>query len=259
MSKNILILILGILVIVGGLLVYMFVMAPSTEKKVLKVGTSADFPPFEYIDNETGEIVGFDIELIKELAKSIGYDEVEIVNMQFDALIPALDRGDVDVVIAGMTITAERQQIVDFTNPYWEADQSILVKKNGGYNPQTVSDLNGHTIGVQSGTTGEWLIDELISNGTLTNVDVRRYPSFVHAVTDLVNGQIDAVIIDKPAAQQFTKQYNVEVSAVIKTGEKYGIAVKKGRTELLNKLNSALQAFMGSDKWNSLVNKYFGS
>ena len=99
------------------------------EEKVLVVGTSADFPPFEYKDPETGEIVGFDIELIKLIAQKIGYDRVEIKDMDFDSLIPALQAGQIDVAIAGMTITEKRKQQVDFSIPYWSADQAVVVRK----------------------------------------------------------------------------------------------------------------------------------
>ena len=113
--------------------------------KVLKVGTSPDFPPFEYVD-EQGNIVGIDIELIQALAKKIGYDDVEIVSIDFDGLIPALENGQIDVIAAGMTITEERAQKVDFTIPYWDADQAILISKGSQFQPTTLDDLEGKVV-----------------------------------------------------------------------------------------------------------------
>ena len=224
-------------------------------KKVLKVGTSPDFPPFEYVDKE-GNIVGIDIDLIKSIAAKQGY-EVEIVSIDFDGLIPALQNGQIDVIAAGMTITEEREQKVDFTIPYWDADQAILVKKGSNLHFDSLNDLVGKTVGVQSGTTGEWLIDDFI-NQSGEEITVKRYPSFVLAVTDLVNGRTDAVIVDTPVAAAYAKKYDVEVSATIKTGEQYGLAVRKGNTELLNELNSALEEFLKSQEWKDIISNYFG-
>ena len=117
------------------------------QEMVLVVGTSADFPPFEYKDPQTGEIVGFDIELIKLIAEKIGYDKVEIKDMDFDSLTPALDAGQIDVAIAGITITDKRKQQVDFSIPYWSADQAAVIRKGSGITINDVKDLYGLNIG----------------------------------------------------------------------------------------------------------------
>jgi polar amino acid transport system substrate-binding protein len=251
-SKTIIVGIIIAVIVIGAAA---FMLAPK-QPKLLRVGTSPDFPPFEYID-EGGNIVGFDIDMIRELAKMIGYDDIEIISIDFDGLIPALQNGQIDVIAAGMTITEERQQIVDFTVPYWQADQAIVVKKGSSFSPQSLDDLEGKIIGVQSGTTGEAVVDDFVSE-TGKEIDIRRYSSFVLAINDLVNGRIDAVVVDTPVAEMFTTKYDVEISAVIQTGEQYGLAVRKGDTELLNKLNQALQQLMGSEKWNQLIDTYFG-
>jgi polar amino acid transport system substrate-binding protein len=132
-----------------------------------------------------------------------------------------------------------------------------VVKKGSSFSPQSLDDLEGKIIGVQSGTTGEAVVDDFVSE-TGKEIDIRRYSSFVLAINDLVNGRIDAVVVDTPVAEMFTTKYDVEISAVIQTGEQYGLAVRKGDTELLNKLNQALQQLMGSEKWNQLIDTYFG-
>jgi polar amino acid transport system substrate-binding protein len=225
-------------------------------KKILKVGTSPDFPPFEFINETTNEIVGIDIDLIKLVAKKIGY-EVEIVPIDFEGLIPALQAGQIDVIASGMTITEERKKVVDFTIPYWEADQAIIVVKGSTFRPANLSDLAGKKVGVQTGTTAESLVNDFISK-TGVQIDVRSYTSYILAVQDLVNGRIDAVIVDSPVAQTLSRMYNVEVSAIIETGERYGFAVRKGNTELLNALNSALQEVLSSPEWSEIIAKYIG-
>ncbi|WP_048810949.1 basic amino acid ABC transporter substrate-binding protein [Thermococcus gammatolerans] len=249
--------------IIGGLLVLMLAAAVASsgcisggsKEKVLVVGTSADFPPFEYKDPQTGNITGFDIELIKMVAKKAGYDKVEIKDMDFDSLIPALQTGKVDVVIAGMTITEKRKQVVDFSIPYWKADQAVVVRKDSSITVSSLDDLKGKVIGVEKGTTGAIYIKDNLGD----QVTLKEYNSYVAALQALLNGQVDVLVIDSPVANMFTNKYDVKVVYTINTNEHYGIAVKKGNKELLDKINKALQDIMNSPDWNKLVEKYFGS
>jgi len=243
-----------VLAVVGYFYYTKYLQPPA--KKILKVGTSPDFPPFEFINETTNEIVGIDIDLIKLVAKRIGY-EVEIVSIDFEGLIPALQAGQIDVIASGMTITEERKKVVDFTIPYWEADQAIIVVKGSTFRPANLSDLAGKKVGVQTGTTAESLVNDYVSS-TGTQIDVRSYTSYILAVQDLINGRIDAVVVDTPVAQTLSRMYNVEISGVIETGEKYGFAVRKGNTELLNALNSALQEVLSSPDWSQIIAKYLG-
>lgn len=224
-------------------------MGGEEEKKKIIVGTAAGFAPFEYKEN--GEIVGFDIDMIKKIAEDQGY-EVEIQNMAFDALIPALKNEKIDVIAAAMTITEERAQQISFTDPYYEADQSILVRK--GYEEvQKPEDLKGLKVGAQTGTTGAGWVKENIGDENLS-----RYEQYPLCVKDLINGNIDAVVLDKPVAKNFEQQEDVVVAVTIETGEEYGLGVRKGDTELLNDLNEGLKNLKDSEEWNELVSKYFG-
>ncbi|MET1159720.1 MAG: basic amino acid ABC transporter substrate-binding protein [Thermoprotei archaeon] len=257
MSRILLLAIAVVVIVLIGGIIYYFTAAQPPKKEILIVGTSPDFPPFEYIDEE-GNVVGFDIDLIRLLAKKAGYKDIEIVTMDFDSLIPALTQGKIDVIAAGMTITEERKKVVDFTDPYWEADQAILVKKDGGFMPSSVDDLDGKTVGVQTGTTGADYIKNYAKEHGL-NIIIKEYTSFVLAVQDLVAGRIDAVIVDSPVAKMFEQKYPVKIAVIIKTGEVYGFAVRKGDTELLQALNKALQEVKNSPEWNELIEKYFGT
>jgi len=216
------------------------------------VGTSAGFPPFEYV--EDGEIVGFDIDLMKAIGEEMGFD-VTFEDIAFDSLIPALKTGNIDVVAAGMTITEQREQAVDFTNSYYSADQSIIVKEESEKN---ISVLYGdNDISVQTGTTGDlWVTENLKDQGILTG-DVKRYDTFVLCVSDLVNGNVDAVVLDSPVAQRYAAMRPVEIVGVIVTGENYGLAVNEGNSELLEKLNEGLRRIRENGKMNELIAKHF--
>jgi polar amino acid transport system substrate-binding protein len=244
-------------IIVAAGLAYYFTAARAPAKEYLVVGTSPDFPPFEYID-EAGNVVGFDIDLIRLLAQRAGYKDIRIVTMDFDSLIPALTQGKIDVIAAGMTITEERKKVVDFTDPYWEADQAILVRRDSGFTPKSVDDLEGKIVGVQTGTTGADYVKSYAEEHGI-QLTVKEYSSFVLAVQDLVNGRVDAVVVDSPVAKMFEQKYPVTIAAIIKTGEQYGFAVRKGNTMLLQALNQALHEVKNSPEWNELIEKYFGS
>lgn len=245
-----------ILVVVVGLVIYYLYVQPTTVKRVLRVGTSPDFPPFEFINETTNEIVGIDIDLVKLVAHKIGY-EVEIIPIDFDGLIPALQAGQIDIVASGMTITEDRSKVVDFSIPYWEANQAILVAKGSQFKPRSLEDLNGKVVGVQTGTTAEELITKYI-NESKANIQVKSYTSYILATQDLLNGRIDVVIVDEPVARALQRTYNVETSAIIETGERYGLAVRKGNTELLNAINKALGEILNSQEWYNIISKYTG-
>lgn len=234
-------------------LIFLFVFAAFVYGKTITVGTSADFPPFEYVEN--GQFVGFDMDLMREIAKLADF-ELKFVDMSFDSLIPALRAGQIDVVAAAMTITDERKQVVDFSTPYWTADQSIIVKANMDLTI-TVLYQKGR-IGVQTGTTGDlWCTDNLVGKGLLPEKNLKRYDTFVLALSDLLNGNIDAIVLDSPVANRFAALKPVKVVGIIVTGEQYGIAVKKGNKELLDKINSAIKVLNETGKMAELIDKYF--
>ncbi len=148
-----------------------------------KVGTEASFPPFEYVEN--GQYVGFDIDLIKEIGKLKGFD-VEVIDISFDSLIPSLTTGNIDIIAAGMTITEDRQKVVDFTIPYYSGDQSILVRKDSDFDITVL--FGNHKIGVQTGTTGDlWVTEHLSDKNIIPKKNITRYDTFNFAVRDLVN------------------------------------------------------------------------
>ena len=230
-----------------------------TENKII-VGTSADFPPFEYkATNQT--IVGFDIDLIKKVLTDQGYT-VEVQDIGFDSLIPALQQGKIDVIAAAMTIDDERKLQVDFSNPYYDSNQTVLVKVGGGVNITTIEDLKNYTVGAQTGSTGwTWVNDTLVATGKLSSAKFRSYDLYTDAVADLIIGpsRVGAVVIDTPVAHAFENNGNVKIAFNITTNESYGFAVKKGDTALVNKINTGLTAVMATTYWEELIEKYFAT
>jgi len=226
------------------------------KESVLRVGTSADYPPFEYVDEKTKEFVGFDLDLMRLLGKKMGYDKVEIVNMDFDTIIPSFQADKIDVGAACITITDERLQQADAV-PYLSTGQVMIVKKDSTFEPKTFEDLSGHKIGVQKGATGEEAIDKAVSDGKIKNANVMRYTSAVLAITDLQNGNVDVVVTDAPVATYYTQKQAFKVTGEL-TKEEAGLFIKKGNTELKSKLEKALSEVKGTQDWTDLINKYFG-
>ncbi len=216
------------------------------------VGTSADFPPFEYM--EDGEFVGFDMDLMRAIAEEMDF-EIEFRDISFDSLIPGLRTGTIDIVIAAMTITEERAQAVDFSDPYYVANQSIIVREDSGFNLTVL--FGDNRIGAQTGTTGDlWVTEELYDEGILTG-RVVRYETFDLAIEDLVNENVEALVLDRPVAERFVEARPLVLVGEIITHEEYGIAVDRGNEELLAKINEGLEKVVESGRMGELIDKYF--
>lgn len=218
------------------------------EKQVLNVGTNAEFPPFEYMNND-GEPDGFDMAVIRAIGEKQGFD-VKITNMEFKSLIASLSTGSLDAVIAGMTVTPERQESVDFSDSYYTATQSIIVSTDSEI--KTEDDLVGKTVAVQEGTTGDLICSEI------ENCTVDRYKKGADAVMTLKNGAVDAVMIDSSPAESFVAANNGELVAYPddSSTEEYAIAVAKGDTELLEKINTGLKQIQEDGTFDKLVAQY---
>lgn len=217
--------------------------------KVLRVGTNAEFPPFEYVGDD-GQPDGFDIALIKAIGEKMGY-EVVVENMEFASLVGAIGT-KIDVSIAGMTIDEERLQSVDFSDPYYDAIQYVIVPE--GSDIDCAADLEGKKIGVQLGTTGDYAVEEI------EGAEAAQYNKGVDAVNDLLNGRVECVIIDKNPALVFASEYDGIVALPgdqFDFGvEQYAIALPKGDTELAEKINTALKELKEDGTYDKLVKQY---
>lgn len=217
----------------------------------LTVGTNAEFPPFEFVD-DNGEPDGFDIALIKAIGEKLGV-EVEVENMEFDALVASIGN-KIDVAIAGMTVTDERKKNADFSDPYYDAVQYVILPE--GSEIATFDDLAGKTIGVQLGTTGD-----IIASDDVEGANVKQYNKGVDAVNDLINGRVDCVIIDKNPALVFAGKFEGQLTAV--DGEQFGfgvenyaIAIPKGDSALAAQINGALKELKEDGTFDELVKTY---
>lgn len=219
------------------------------EDGVLTVGTNPEFPPFEYMDGDTP--TGFDMALIQAIGEKLGV-EVVIESYDFDSLVESIGT-KIDLAIAGMTIKEERLEKVDFSDPYYEAIQSVIVPK--GSDIKSADDLKGKELGCQSGTTGDFIIQDI------EGAQNHRYNRGVDAVNDLLGGKLDAVIIDRNPAAVFQGQYADQLDIV--PGEDFGfeielyaIAMPKGDTALVNAVNQALAELKEDGTFDKLVEEY---
>ncbi|MBM7868171.1 transporter substrate-binding domain-containing protein [Heliobacterium gestii] len=225
-------------------------------KKKIVVGTEATYRPFEWKD-EKGEITGFDVDLAREIGKELGV-EVEIKNTPFDNLIAELQNQSIDMVASAMTITEKRKENIDFSQPYYDSVQAIIVKE--GSPIKTLADLKDKNVGVQNGTTGMGVAEKLMGD---RSTKIKRFETCPDALNTLRIDGLDAVIADKPVAQNYLVN-NTDAKLLVLEDptlekEQFGLAIRKGDGELLKKINDALDKLEKSGKIKELNIKYFGS
>ncbi len=217
--------------------------------KKLYVGTNAEFKPYEYL--EDGKMVGFDIGVMDELGKKLGY-EIEWVNMSFDGLLPALQMKKIDAVIAGMSQTPERQKAVSFSIPYifFTSEHYVIVNENSTF--KTKEDLQGKTAGVQMGSMQEQFA---INNGSVPKL----YNTFTNALMDLQNGKVDCVIIADNSGKEYlnTMDRIKKIDSIIDPKPGASIAFRKSDKELAEKFSDAIVELKTTKEYSDLVEKYF--
>lgn len=235
-----------------ALLLAVVLMTAAVPAAEVIVGCNAEFPPFEFTDDDNN-IVGYDIDVMNAVGKAGGF-EVSIQNQAFDTLIEGLESGKLDAVISGMTITDARKQKIDFSEPYYDAAQVIVVLEDTK-GIETIDDIKGKRIGVQLGTTGAGMAENAMG---AENPDLKQFRKYSEVFTDLKLGRIDAIIVDLPVAQSFLKKMpGLRISSASMSEEQYGIAVKKGNTELLTKINAGLANIRASGEFDAITEKWF--
>lgn len=222
--------------------------------KPLRVGSETTFAPFEFQDEKTKQYIGFDIDLMEAIGRKMNR-KVEIVSMGFDALIPALGAGNIDAAISGMTITEERKQKVAFSDPYYKAGLSMVVREDN-QSIREFKDLEGKKIGVQIGTTSA------AESKKIANATVREFNNAPEAFMELQAGGVEVVINDKPVNDYYLAQAAAKgVKSVEKTltSEDYGIAVDKKNAELAQQISKALAEVKQSGEYDTIYQKWFGA
>ena len=218
----------------------------------LTVCTHLPYEPFQY--KEGGEIVGFDVDLMDLVAEELGLAQ-DIVNTPFETIETgqAMNTGKCDIAAAGMTITDERSEVMDFSDPYFDATQALLVKKGAPYD--SLESLSGKTLGVQIGTTGEEYARDNVPEG----VELKVFEDLALLVTAVKSGSIDAGINDNSVLYDYVgKNPDTEVSVEFDTGEQYGVAVAKDKNdELIDTVDDVLAKAKEDGTYDKLYEKYF--
>lgn len=248
---------------------------PQAQGQTYTVCSDIPWDPFEMI-TEGGEFFGFDLDVMRAIAVIEGY-QIEIQNLAFDSIIPSVQAGKCDIGASGFTITADREEVVDFSNPYYLSNQAVVIRADSGLNIVTALNGMGPTgrVGAQQGTTGAaWVEDNLINQGV--GVELALYETYPLAVLDLVNGRIDAVIQDEPASKASVGAYpdRLTIAGIINTYEYFGFNVQEGDPAgLLTKINEGMQRLglnvaetaagielqvVPGTPWADLVSAYFG-
>lgn len=221
------------------------------------VGTDASYAPFESTDAHQA-IQGFDIDVLSAIARREGF-RVRFVNTPWEGIFATLDKGSRDILASAITINPERKKLVDFSDPYFNARQLIAVQK-GENEIGSFRDLRGETVAVQVGTTADEDLQRLMGHD---NPDIRRYQTMSEALAALQSGQVRAVVGDNGVVSGFVRShpesglFTVEDTASF-TPERYGFAVRKGRKDLLAKINAGLAAVRADGTYDALYKKYFG-
>lgn len=222
------------------------------------VGTSADYPPYEFVD-ETGNMVGFDIELMEEIANRMGV-ELEWQDMPFDSLIAAVQEGKIDMSISAFNYSEERDALVDFSDPYFVTEDAFIVAEGftGAFNQ--AEDAANYRIGVQSGTVqDEWVTDELIDTGLMSESNLSRYERVDQAALDLQVGRIDILLADDVPAEAIVSQFEglmIIHKDMLYTGP-INIVIPDGESELQEELNRIIAELQAEGFMDELAQKYF--
>ncbi|MGH2757484.1 MAG: basic amino acid ABC transporter substrate-binding protein, partial [Actinomycetota bacterium] len=221
------------------------------EDGMLTVGSDIPYPPFEY--KKDGELIGLDMDLINEIADRLGL-ETEIIDTGFDTIFTQLAGGRYDVVIAASTITPEREEQVNFSDPYYNAQQSLTVNTAERSDIKSVDDLKeGDVIAVQGGTTGKAWAEDNLAEG----IEIRSFPEGPDGYTALEAGDVDGVINDEPTAlAEIAARENLELVEQIPTGEAYGIAVDPENEELLDAVNEVLAEIIEDGTYEEIYSRY---
>ena len=219
----------------------------SGEEKTLTMATNVAFPPYEFYENE--KPAGIDVEIATAICEKLGY-KLDIMDIEFGAILGAVSSGKADFTMAGLTVTDERQKVMDFSDTYAEGIQSIIVPEDSDI--ASADDLAGKIIGTQRGTTGY-----IYCTDDFGEDSVVAYDDGLTAVQALNNGQVDAVVIDNAPAKEFVAANpGLKILDTAYAQEDYAIGVAKGNTELLNAINGALEELQADGTLQSIVDKY---
>lgn len=240
-----------LLLIIASISVFMlFGCKKTTDTNKLVIGLNAEFPPFEYKD-ASGQIVGFDVDLMNEIGKLIN-KEIEYKNMAFDSILIALQSGKINISISGMTATDERRQVVNFSTPYFISKQAIVTLEDSAIT--NYDDLTGKTIGVVLGYTGDLAVTEKYKD----KANIIKFDSADQLVLALNSKKMDLAVIDmEPAKKYVENNKGLKLVETPLAEEEYSIAIPKGNEQLLQDINNALETLKSNGTYDKIHAKYF--
>ena len=222
----------------------------------LTMSTNAAFPPYEMTADD-GSFEGIDIEVAQAIADKLGL-ELQVDDMDFDAALLAAQTGKSDMVMAGVTVTPERQNAMDFSDSYANGIQVVIVPEDSDI--ASIDDMQGKMIGVQRGTTGDLYCSDTVENGGFGEENVTPYDNGLTAVQALMNGQVDCVVIDNAPAQEFVAANpGLKILDTEYANEEYAIGVAKGNTQLLDAINTAIAELKADGTIQSILDKYISA
>lgn len=223
-------------------------------QETVSVVTDPSFVPFEMMDKETGKMVGFDMDIIREVAERAGF-EIDLRTMDFNGIIPAVQTGNAEIAIAGITITEERDEVVDFSDPYYDSGLRILVPASND-SVDELSDLEGMSIGTKIGSTSYNYLQENLGD----SAEIKPYPGSADMYLALMGGSVDAVFYDAPNVAYFAKtqgEGQVKVVGPLYEGQQYGI-VFTSDSKWLEPTNKALASMKEDGTYEEIYTKWFG-
>jgi polar amino acid transport system substrate-binding protein len=234
----------------------MFATGSALAQDKLKIATEGAYPPFNSVSPD-GKLVGFDVDIANALCAQMQVS-CELVAQEWDGMIPALQAGKFDAIVASMTITEERKQQVSFTNKYYTTPLSLIASKDSDLASAEPAALAGKTVGAQASTTQSIYADEVYAKA---GAEVKQYPTQEEAVADLANGRLDAVVSDKFVLVEWMKTAGKDcckmVGDISGTDSEAGIAVRKEDDALREKLNSAIDVIVANGTYAKIVARYF--
>lgn len=221
------------------------------------VGTSPDYPPFEFVDDE-GEFAGFDMDFIREVGKRMGA-EVKIEPLEFESLIASLKQGKIDAIVACMSPNAERLEEADFTKPYYKTKHGILVKPDGKADIKELGDVLKYEFGVQTGTTMAVWAKNQIDSGAVKESQVKYYTDANAGALDVKHGRLGAFVVDLPVAYEKAKELELKVAleTILEKDEDPGIVLKKGSDEMIERLDKIIDEMVADGTIEQLEDKWF--
>lgn len=248
-------LILGIVTGCGGGSTTDEVSSSKSENDIWVVGTSPDYPPFEFVD-EDGKYAGFDIELAEKVAEKLG-KELKIEALEFESLIEALKRGKIDAIISCMNPTPERLEEADFTQGYHEVEHGIVIKPDDDVKIEKLEDVFKYEFGVQTGTSMDDWATKMIEEGKIEEAQLKRYTAADSGVLDVKNGRISAFLADLPVTQENAKKYDLKVALKCNVAENANpsIVVEKG-SDVLDELNKIIDEMKEDGTLEKLEEKW---